>query len=167
MRIPPYNRSVNWQRFFSGVFIGAIISWLIFIYMFGELQEKQTKTIKKQQEFIADLEKEKQIWQEDFKKLNEKNKQLLTVNEIQVKIINADQYHIDPLSAFEIEKVVKEDIRMVLAKDVELIFNSREFIRKAIENKYVEINDKRYRLAIKEMVIYTTLIIHIQIKLAE
>ncbi len=40
MHIPPYYKRPSFQRFFAGICIGTIIGYLIFIYMFGELQEK-------------------------------------------------------------------------------------------------------------------------------
>lgn len=167
MRVPEkFYRARNWQRFFAGVFFGAVLSWGIFLYLFGALQEEQAKTIKKQQEFIAELEKEKKIWQEDFEKRNEENEGKLTVNKIEVKIANAEKYRVDPLTVFEIEKKVKEDIRALLAKDLEEVFNTREIIRRAVENKEVEINDKRYVLKIREMFIYTTFILRIDLLLA-
>ncbi|MCU9614197.1 sporulation protein [Caldibacillus lycopersici] len=167
MRVPPYYRSPNWQRVFFGVVIGAIISWCVFLFMFGKMQEKQAQTIHKQEELIAELEKEKNIWQEDYKKLNDKNLELLTVQEIVVKLTNANKYHIDSLSEFQVTEDIKEDINMVLAKDLNLVFNSRELLKKAIENRPVRINNKRYKLIIREMVIYTTLIIRIELEIAE
>lgn len=59
MRIPPYYRNSHWQRFFAGMAIGGIISWFIFLYIFGEWQEKYSMEISKQEETIRDLTKEK------------------------------------------------------------------------------------------------------------
>lgn len=135
--------------------------------MFGEMQEEQSLKIQRQEDEIAQLKKEKNIWQEDFKKLNEKNLQSLTVQEIEVKIVNANKFKLDPLSVFELEEDVKENINMVLAKDLNLVFNSRELLKRAIENMPVRINDKRYQLTIKEMVIYTTLTLQLEIQFAK
>lgn len=167
MRVPPFYNSPVFQRVFFGAIIGAIVSWLVFIYMFGEMQERQAQTIKKQEETIADLTKEKNIWQEDFRKLNEKNLESLTVQEIVVRITNANKYKLDALSKFEVEEAVKENIDMVLAKDLNLVFNAREILKRAIVNMPVKVNDKRYKLTIKEMVIYTTLEIQLEIHLAD
>ena len=41
MHFIPYYKNKNWQRFFVGLFIGAIISYFIFIYMYGQLLEKR------------------------------------------------------------------------------------------------------------------------------
>ncbi len=166
MRIPPYYHHPSWQRFIAGVIIGALISWLIFLYMFGVLQEEQAKIIKKQQDEIADLEKEKQIWQNDFAELNKKNKEMLTVHEIKVKIYNYERYNIDPLSVFEKEEEVKEDLNILLAKDLDFAYKSRDLIKRMIQNKTIRINDKRYALEIREIFIYTTLTIQLEIKLA-
>ncbi|HAQ08205.1 MAG TPA: sporulation protein, partial [Bacillus bacterium] len=31
MRIPPYYRRPEWQRFFSGMAVGALLSWVLFL----------------------------------------------------------------------------------------------------------------------------------------
>ena len=133
---------------------GAIIVGYCFLYMYGEMQEKNVKTIQMQAEQIADLKKEKDIWQEDFKKLNEKNKKLLTVQDISVKIMNPKKYRIDPLSVFEVEESIKEDMNSLLAKDINEVYNNIGLIERLIENKPVKINERRYRLVIKNSGLY-------------
>lgn len=166
MRIPPYYRLPSFQRLFVGMALGSVISWCIFLYIFGEWQEEYSKQIEKQKEEIRDLTNEKNIWQEDFKELNKKNQELLMVQEIKVKITNGDKYKIDSFSLYEIEEAVKEDVSMLLAKDIDTAFKSRDLIKKVISNKPVKVNDKRYKLEVKEIVFYTTISIQIQIQLA-
>lgn len=165
MRIPPYIKLPIWQRFFVGVAIGSIISWLVFLFIYGELQEEQTKLISQQQDEIKDLNRSVDIWQEEFKELNKKNEQKLTVQEIVIKLINGDKYKLDSFSVFEIEERIKEDVSIMSAKDVETVFKSKDVLKKMIENKTVKVNDKRYSLEIKEIIIYTTLLIEIEIQL--
>lgn len=164
MRIPPYYRRPSWQRFFAGMAIGGAISWCIFIYIFGVWQEKHTALIDKQSEKIIDLENEKKIWQEEYKEINKRTIEQLTIQKINVKIINGEKYKLDMLSVSEIEDSVKDDISMMLAKDMETVYKSKELIKKIIQNKPVKINDKRYKLKIKEMVIFTTLSIQLEIE---
>ncbi|MEH7525085.1 sporulation protein, partial [Bacillus sp. JJ1503] len=59
----------------------------------------------------------------------------------------------------------KEDIKMMKAKDIETINKSSDLIEKMIENKVFKVNEKRYRVEIRKMVIYTTLSIKVDIKL--
>nr|WP_235186695.1 hypothetical protein [Geobacillus sp. FW23] len=58
MRIPPYYQYPSWQRFFAGAAIGALISWFVFLYIFGVLQEKQVQHVNELNEQIADLQNE-------------------------------------------------------------------------------------------------------------
>lgn len=165
MRIPPFYQKAIWQRFLAGVALGGIISWLIFLFIYGTLQEKQTKLIREQQDDIQDLNRDIKIWQEEFKALNKKNEQQLTIQTIEIKLLNGDKYKIDSFSIFEAEKKIKEDVSSVVAKDLETVFKSRDVLKKMIENKPLKIIDKRYRLEVKEIVIYTTLSIKIEIQL--
>lgn len=165
MRIPPYYRQPNWQRFLAGMAIGGIISWFIFLYIFGEWQERFSREIKQKEEEISSLKDDKKIWQEEFIEHNKKNQEQLTVQEMKIKIKNSEKYKLDSFSVFEIEEEIKEDINMMMAKDIETVYKSSELIKKIIENKVFKVNEKRYRVEVKEIVIYTTLSIHLDIKL--
>lgn len=164
MRIPPYYRKPTWQRFFAGMVIGGAISWCIFIYIFGVWQEKHTALIDKQSEEIVDLKEEKKIWQEEYKEINKRTIEQLTIQKINIKITNSEKYRLDMLSVSEIEDSVKDDISMMIAKDIDTVYKSKELIKKIIQNKPVKINDKRYTLQVKEMVIFTTLSIQLEIE---
>ncbi len=164
MRIPPYYRRPSWQRFFAGMVIGGAISWCIFIYIFGVWQEKHTALIDKQREEIIDLKEEKKIWQEEYKEINKRTIEQLTIQKINIKITNWEKYKLDLLSVSEIEDSVKDDISMMLAKDIDTVYKSKELIKKIIQNKPVKINDKRYKLNVREMVIFTTLSIQLEIE---
>jgi hypothetical protein len=164
VRIPPYYRRPSWQRFFAGMVIGGAISWCIFIYIFGVWQEKHTALIDKQSEEIIDLKEEKKIWQEEYKEINKRTIEQLTIQKINIKITNWEKYKLDLLSVSEIEDSVKDDISMMIAKDIDTVYKSKELIKKIIQNKPVKINDKRYQLKVKEMVIFTTLSIQLEIE---
>jgi hypothetical protein len=164
VRIPPYYRKPTWQRFFAGMAIGGAISWCIFIYIFGVWQEKHTALIDKQREEIVDLKEEKKIWQEEYKEINKRTIEQLTIQKINIKITNSEKYKLDMLSVSEIEDSVKDDISMMIAKDIDTVYKSKELIKKTIQNKPVKINDKRYKLQVNEMVIFTTLSIQLEIE---
>lgn len=165
MRIPPFYRRSSWQRFFSGMAIGGVVSWCLFLYIFGEWQNEYSKKIDEQTKEIEDLNKDKKIWQQEFQKLNKENQEKLTIQKIKVHITNSEKYRLNTFSEFEIEEGVKEDIYMLLAKDIETAFNSRDLITKVIENKHFKIHGKRYRVEVREIVFYTTLSINLHIHL--
>jgi hypothetical protein len=164
MRIPPLYRNPGWQRFFAGMAVGGMISWCIFLYIYGVWQEKNTELIHKQQQDIIDLNNEKKIWQEEYKEINKRNIEQLTVQKINIKITNSEKYKLDSLSVLETEDSVRDDISMMLAKDIETVYKSKDLFKKIIENKQIKINEKRYKLKVKEMVIYTNLTIQLEIQ---
>jgi hypothetical protein len=164
MRIPPHYNYPTWQRFFAGVAIGALISWFVFLHLFGVLQEKQVRKIIELQDKIADLEDEIRIWQEDYVKQNKINKKKLMVQEISVHLVNAEQYKLDSYTTFRIEDSVREDISHLKAKDIETVYNSRELLKRAIENKTYTINEQPYKLEIHQMFVFTTLSIELKLK---
>jgi hypothetical protein len=167
MRIPPYYRMPVWQRFFSGMAIGAVLSWCLFLYINGVSMEENVKKIHEQENLIAELQRDIKIWQDDYAELNKKNEEKLTVQEIKIKIVNDKKYkqYLDALSIYEIEEQTKSELNVLLAKDLDSVFKSRDLITKLIENKSIPVNDKRYKLKIKSMVIYTSVSIQVEISL--
>jgi hypothetical protein len=164
MRIPPLYRRPAWQRFFGGMAIGGMISWCIFLYIFGVWQEQNTELIQKQEKEIVDLKEEKKIWQEKYKEINKRNIEQLTIQKINIKITNWEKYKLDSLSVLETEDAVRDDISIMIAKDMETVYKSKDLLKKIIENKQIKINDKRYKLKVKEMVFYTALSIQLEIQ---
>ncbi|MGG0719768.1 sporulation membrane protein YtrI [Robertmurraya massiliosenegalensis] len=167
MKIPSSHQFQEWRRLFAGMAIGALISWLIFLFIFGDWMEDYSMEIKLQEEEIKKLQGEKKIWQEDVEKINKENEEKLTIQTIEVKILNHERYKLDLFSVHEIEESAKEDIRTLLTQNIETAFKSRDLIRRAIENRTFKAHEKRYRLKIKEIVFYTTLTIQVELQFDE
>ncbi|WP_071460366.1 sporulation membrane protein YtrI [Bacillus massilinigeriensis] len=167
MRIPPYYRLPSWKRFFSGMAIGGVVSWMIFLYIHGVWMEEKSKKITEQAETIEKLQSGLKIYQEDDRKLNEKNIEALKIQEINVRILNYEKYELDSFGVFESEEEIKDDLSMFIAKDLDFVYKSRDMIRKMIENKVIKLNGKRYRLEIKSMLFFTTVNVLVDIHLEE
>lgn len=168
MRIPPLHRDPVWQRFFSGLVIGGCISWTLFLILFGMAQEQNAMLIQEQANQIKKLRKDIEIWQEDYQKLNQKNEEMLTVQEINITLVGYEKYQItDRQSIYMVEEGIKDDLRSLLAKDLATVHQNKEIIKKTIENKIVNINDKKYKLSVREIFFYTTIEIELEPKLAD
>ncbi|CAM3920200.1 sporulation membrane protein YtrI [Lederbergia lenta] len=168
MRIPPLYRKPTWQRFFAGAAVGGCISWVIFLFMFGTLQEKHSMLIDNQAALIKELQAKIKIWQDDYQDLNEQNLEMLTIQEIQVKLTHYEKYNInDKQSISSIEEAVKEDLQPLLAKELDSVYKNRDIIKKTIENKTMNINGKRYKLLVTGIHYFTTISIEVELKLAD
>ncbi|WP_064092610.1 sporulation membrane protein YtrI [Rossellomorea aquimaris] len=164
MRIPPYYRLPSWQRFFSGMVIGGIISWIIFLFMYGTMHEKQSTLIKEQKNHISKLENTLSYLQEEYKQLNTDKQDELTIQEVKIKILNNTKTKVELLSIHETEDRISQDLRSLLTKDLETVYQNKELIRKIIENKTVKIDDKAFSLKVKEMYFFTTTQITLELR---
>ncbi|MBS4216855.1 sporulation protein [Bacillus sp. FJAT-49711] len=167
MRIPPLYRKPAWQRFLGGAAVGGCISWMIFLYMFGVMQERNGILLEERSNQIKRLQNQITIWQEDYQELNKKNEDMLTIQEIHVRLVSYEKYNIqDRQSVFDVEEAVKEDLKSLLAKDLSTVYKNKDIIKKSIENKVTPINGKRFKLIVKEMYFYTTIHITVELRLA-
>ncbi|OIK11143.1 sporulation membrane protein YtrI [Bacillus sp. MUM 13] len=164
MRIPPLYRRPAWQRFFAGAVIGGVTSWLIFLYMFGVQQEKQITTLKAQQKMIHELKIKNAVWEHDLNKLNDETEQGLSIQDVKVTITNGETYGLDKLSVAEAEDALIEDLKSLIAKNVDTVFKGKMLLKKSIENKILEINKKRYALEVSEILFYSNMYIEIKLK---
>lgn len=167
MRIPPHYQQPTWQRFFAGVAIGAIISWGVFLFIFGVIQEDHRTTINEQNIMIQKLKKEIEIYQEEYSKLNEEAQQKMTVQEINVHLTNGEKYLPKDFYINGIEENVKKDLSDLIAKDIESVYSNHTLIEKTIENKNIPIDGKNYRLRMTKFMVYTTIYIEVEISFAK
>ncbi|PLT32297.1 sporulation membrane protein YtrI [Bacillus sp. V5-8f] len=163
MRVPQYHHVRTWLRFFSGVVIGAVISWFVFLFMYGVMQEKQIQKINEQQKLIKNLSDKNDIWEEDFERLNEETEKKLKIQDVQISISNGRTFHMDHLSIAEAEDAIRADLASLITKDVETIYKGRSLLKKAIENKILDINKRRYRLDVAEIFFYTNMKIEVRL----
>ncbi|GLY10257.1 sporulation membrane protein YtrI [Pseudobacillus badius] len=164
MRVPSLHNRQRTKQLLAGAAVGFCLSWLLFLYMFGAMQERQAAKLEKQKKVMDELKVQLEIWQEEYKELNKKNLHKLTVQEIEIDIINYKKYGIDDSqSIFAAKEQIKEDLSVLYAKDLETVYSHKELIRQTIENKRLKINKRSYSLHVKEWYFYTT--VHIQLEL--
>src|SRR5690625_187586 len=106
MHVTPYHKKKHWQRFLFGVFIGGIIAYCILIFMYGSMYEKLVKESYDLQAQVTELEQQNEALLQDNKDINEKNKERLTVNQIEIENSNADEFKLNRLSIRERKSVV-------------------------------------------------------------
>jgi hypothetical protein len=164
MRAPPEKISPRWAIFFVGVFFGAVISWLFFIYNYGITQEQQVRNLVKMQVEIDDLKREQEVLFENTERLNKENKKNLTVQEIKIQLINTKQYKINQFTSLLLVKDVKDDLSHLLTQDIRSVARNKELLRRAIENKVYQKDDKRYKLEIQTIYFDTVLEITLKIR---
>ncbi|MFD3445327.1 sporulation membrane protein YtrI [Microbacteriaceae bacterium 4G12] len=163
MRIPPLYRSPRWQIFFAGAAIGGILSWGIFLYVYGVFHEEQRTLILKQQDQIVQLKKHNHLLVEDQKKFNEENKRMLTIQNIKVDIINHEQYDVDSLAVHSLTTDVKNDLQNLLTQNIQSVAKNKGLLIAAIENKIYKRNEQSYHFQVHTIYFDTTLEISLKI----
>lgn len=167
MRVPPYHQKPGWQRFFAGVVIGALISWFVFLFQFGVLQDKQIRKLTEQVSEINELKKSKDILIEDMKKLNEENKNKLKIQDFDIVFVNRKKVDISSLDLHRMKATVIEDLNSLIGQDVQTVSKNKELLFRTIENNVFPLDDKNYRLKIHTVFFDTTLEITLNIELVK
>ncbi|GIO27817.1 sporulation membrane protein YtrI [Ornithinibacillus bavariensis] len=157
MHVPPYYKRPGWQRFFVGMFFGALLSYWVVLFMYGTMYERQIKENSSIQAELDDAQDKINALMKDNQDLNEKSKKPVTINEIVLEIINAEDLKIDRLLLLQLESLVKEEIKDVFGKDIQAISDSDILLISAIENKSFKVDDFTYSFEIKRLIISSTI----------
>ncbi|MEH6942391.1 sporulation membrane protein YtrI [Bacillus sp. JJ722] len=164
MKPPTLTFRRGWQRFIAGIAIGAIISWILYFYMHGVMQEKQILLIETQKKEIEELKIKNAIWEKEYAAKNNEVEKKLTIQEVQVAITNGSNYKLNLLSIVEAQEEIRKDLNSLITKDIETVYKGKLLLKKTIENKIVEINNKKYTFEVKEILFFTTLYIEVHVK---
>ncbi|WP_058307112.1 sporulation membrane protein YtrI [Gracilibacillus massiliensis] len=167
MHIPPYYKRPALQRFLAGICIGTIIGYLIFIYMFGELQEKWIEENLALRSKLQDLTQTYETLLENHQALDEQSKEGLQVNEIKINFLNLKELKLenDRLMIHELEEAIRTEANHAVGKNVEDIANSIDLLISTIENKTINIDDFRYQAEVSRVIVNETLQLSIRLKI--
>lgn len=156
MHFTPYHKKKNWQRFFFGAFVGAALAYFITVYMYGSMYENLLKRTYELQSTVTELKRQNDALQQDKEDIDEKNKERLTVNRIEINITNAEQLKIDRLSISQLDEMIKKEINHIIGQDIDVISESEQLLQSTIENKRFSIDDFTYYFKIEKLIISRT-----------
>lgn len=167
MHIPPYYKKKSWQRFFIGTFLGAVIAYMVIIYMYGSMYEKLYVENLEFSSQIKSLQKQNEALLKDKDDLSEKSKEPLTVNTIEIEIINEEKLRLDSLIVYQLEEMIKEEINHIIGQDVSVIDNSDLLLISTIENKVFPVDDFSYYFEVTRLTISQNVKITVKTKVSD
>lgn len=165
MHFPRLYRRKEWQRFFVGCLLGAIVAYILFVFIHGQTVERLLEEKVANKSRITELENEIELLQEDVKDLDEQTTEPLTVNKIQIILSNEKDFKFDRLMSHELKESIRQDLDPLLGERVTTIGESYQLLITALENKSFTIDDSHYGLIVEHLIISEQLTITLQIKL--
>lgn len=156
MHIPPYLRKKSWQRFFLGFATGAVIAYVLFIFMYGSMYERLFENNLSLQSKVSELESQNKALSEDKKAVDEENKERLTVERIEIVIANADKLQLDRLIIHQLDDMIKNEINHIIGNDIRTVAESVKLLQSTIQNKEFSIDDFTYYFEVETMTISNT-----------
>lgn len=155
MHIPPYHKKRNWQIMLTGIWIGAIIGYIVLIFMYGRMYEQVLTEKVQLQTKISELERQNEALLEDKEDLEEKSSPV--VLSVSIEFLNSEKLHLDKLTTHQLEDVIKRELDPVIGNSVESIEENNQLIIDQIEDKTFTIDDLSYELEVKKITIMKTM----------
>lgn len=165
MRIPTFKRMKQWQLFFSGVTLGTITGWLLFLLFFGIMHERHLELITEQQTEIKELQDQIEIFQKDIEEINKQTEKQLLIKKIEVHLVNKEEMKLHEMEAFELENMAIQYLnQLLLHKQIETVAKNKELLISTLENKQFTIEKQRYQLEVRQLYLYTTIEFFVHVK---
>ncbi|MBP1968884.1 hypothetical protein J2Z83_000978 [Virgibacillus natechei] len=167
MHIPPYHKKVTWQRFFIGAVFGALISYGIYIYIYGSLYERVLEENFELQSELTDVKNQNEALLQDKEDLDEQSKEPQTVESIEVTITSEDALRLDRLIIHQLEDLIKEEINHLIGQEISTVVESNQLLLSTIENKGFTVDDVTYHFDVNLLVISNNVKLTVETKLTD
>lgn len=148
MHVTPYHKNRKGQIFLLGMFVGAIIAYIVLIFMYGKMYESiMTENIKLSSE-IKELERRNEALLQDKVHLEERS---FIIQSIEIHFSNAEELRMDRLIIHQLEDLIKNEISQVIGKEIDSVADNDELLITVIENKTFTIDDLSYEFEVQKM----------------
>ncbi|SES07488.1 hypothetical protein SAMN04487944_11736 [Gracilibacillus ureilyticus] len=165
MHIPPLYKRPGWQRFLAGSVIGAFIAYFIFVFMYGEMQEKWIEENLALRGELLELKETHNALVENHRLLDEQAKEGIEIKEITIQFTNLETFKIehDRIMIQQLNEAVKQEANQMIGLNLDQISNSTDLLIRAIENKTIIIDDFKFRAKVRKMIVTETLQLSIEL----
>lgn len=167
MRIPSERQVRKWYHFITGMIFGAIIAYILFIFMNGQLYEQLLTESYELQAQLSELEKQYELLERDKEDLDERAQQAITIEKMTIEIINEKELRLDRIISHQMIEQIKENIDHLLGKDIHVVEQSSELLISTIENKPLHIEEITYEITVERLIIAPHLKLMITIDIAK
>ncbi|UJL45052.1 hypothetical protein KFZ58_11545 [Virgibacillus sp. NKC19-16] len=166
MHIPPYHKKATWQRFFIGTVIGAILSYGVYLYIYGSLYEQLLEENLELEAEVTELERQNEALTQDKEDLDEQTQQPITVETIEINITNDEELRLDRLIVHQLEDLINEEINHLIGENVTMIDDSSQLLRSSIENKGFTVDDFTYYFEVTQLTVSRNMILTVEATLS-
>lgn len=157
MHIPPYYHKKSLQQFIIGICTGALVAYSIFIFMYGSMYEKLFENNLELQAKVNELQSHNDALLEDKRESAAKDKELLTIDRIEVYIVNHEELLLDRLIVHQLDKMIKQEINHLIGQDIRIVSENDQLLLSSIENKAFSVDDFTYFFEIRRLTISDTI----------
>jgi len=165
MHVPPFYKKRSYQIFFVGMFIGAIIAYIMLLFMHSKMYEELLFEHTELQAKVSELENQNEALLEDKEEMEEKSTTIVT--SIHIEFTNDEELKFDRLITLQLEDAIKNELADVIGKSVQSVSESDDLLVTVIENKSFTIDDQSYQFEVKKVSISEQVKLSLEGKLAE
>ncbi|MGL4820939.1 MAG: sporulation membrane protein YtrI [Bacilli bacterium] len=159
----------NWLREKSirliavGFTFGAIFAWLVFLYMYGEIQNIQSRKLHERETDMAQLNERIKLLQADHDRLNEANRRQLSIQEIDVTLVVNRPLSLSSTTQIAFRTSIEKTLSHLITQPISTVSSQSTLLIQSIENQTYRVDDRFYKLVVRQLVFDQTLSIVVEV----
>ncbi|WP_202080768.1 hypothetical protein [Caldalkalibacillus salinus] len=169
MRVPSPALIDKLTRYIATFVLGAVIGAIIILYIHGSTLNDVMKQNRQLTLDNIKLMDDIETLEEDKSELSRQRQQKIAIRRIDVQIVQQpDEDPIDELVEKEMAEHLRRDLKFLIQLPLESVAETSEAIHHLVNESKYDIQQQRYGLQLKTLVVYSTLTVKVQmIKLDE
>ena len=131
------------------------------------MHEQHVDTIREQQAEIEELNEKIALFQKDIEEINEQNEKPLLIHEVKLEFQNLDSIKLNEMEVYELEKQALHYLnQLLLNKHVDTVSKNKELLISSLENKQFTLEKNEYFFKVRQLYLYTTVELFLDIHLS-
>lgn len=160
MHIPPFYKRRSWQHFLLGIIAGGVISYLLLLYIYGEMYHGLHVRHAKLSTELQDVRRQNEALQQDK---NEQTSEAQTIDKITIRFAPNEKVRLNRLQLIALEDMIKEELQPIIGRKTESVIENEQLIITMLENKQFTIDNNIYEVKTTKLFITNEITWTIQI----
>jgi len=150
MHIPPFYKRRHWQVFLLGCIIGSIISYGLFLFMYGKMYQSLYVEHAKISSELQDVTRQNEALKKDNEQLESTD---YVIESIHIRFSPNKKLRLNRLQLVTLENMMKEELEEIIGKSVRSIAENDDILIAMLENKRFTIGDDSFQCTTKKLFI--------------
>lgn len=153
MHVPAFLKIKHWQFFILGFLSGTVISYLLLLFLFGNMYHNLHIDLASQTTERNELKRQIKSLQKDKASLENEP---LKIESITFKLLANKQTKLTRLQELELEELLQKEVHLLIGKNLDAFIDHYDTFIALLERKTFTVDDQQYKVKTSQLIVHET-----------